>query len=75
MAHADDAMTRVREAIDALGDAGASADVIADGACGDRRRRRVMRNRRWARDFLLTVCVCVVSRSADDDASGVFDER
>jgi hypothetical protein len=40
MAHADDAMTRVREAIDALGDAGASADAIADGACGDRRRRR-----------------------------------
>jgi len=40
MARADDAMTRVREAIDALGDAGASVDAIADGACGDRRRRR-----------------------------------
>jgi len=53
MARADDAMTRVREAIDALGDAGASVDAIADGACGDRRRRRrrcVMRDECWARD-------------------------
>jgi len=50
MARADDAMTRVREAIDALGDAGASVDAIADGACGDRRRRRATKTTTMMRD-------------------------
>ena len=63
-----------REAIETLGVAGVTVDALAEGACAARARAMRSDDGRIGRGLTGDECV-VRARSADDDASGVFNER